>query len=676
MSLALLYPLALLGALAVGVPLWLHLHRRFHGNVVRFSALRFLHDEPLARRAPLRLKHPLLFALRALAVVLLAAAFAWPYDRTDVAAPSLESRVYLLDNTLSHQAGGALESLRERLAKEIQGIESGTQVAVVELATQPRVLVPFGQERTAAAEAMRTLEPTFERGSYAAAFRLADTLLRTSIGDRRRLLLYSDHQANQYEELLQSPPFLEGVEVESVEASLEPRPNLALARPQLRRMLAGDRSLLELTLELYHQGDVESATLSVTANGKRVLQRALDLAEQPDRVVLTMRWEEARGVAVRGEAIIEGESDALAGDNRVYFALPPVRRGRVSLVARSIFLRAAFAPEVMQEAWEARTAEPTEAVAAARRGELADLLCLESHYFRESTAAKVLLNQYLDAHRGVLLVVDDAGPEVADVLKEFGFSIDPTPVVAAKPEPAGYVQRDHPIFQPFRSPDFGNLTDVHFTRHFAVRSSDATPLLFTDGGDPLLFESTGHRELLVATFPFDRDATDWPLHPTFVPFLDLCLQGLRREQPIPTNLGPKEVAVFHLPTESKAQEFMLSDGQIELERGPVEGRRVQFTAPPKPGVYVVKFDSESDPPIWLAVNPPPQESELKYTDPAEIVAKIVQPEKPAESVPQLTRIELTRGEILQQRLWWVILLVALLALFGENLWLVVRRERT
>ncbi len=105
MTLAFLYPLALLGAAAVAVPVWLHLHRRFHGQVVRFSALRFLHDEPPARRAPLRVEHPLLLALRALAVVLLATAFAWPFDRSRVVAPSIESYVYVFDNTLSRQAG-------------------------------------------------------------------------------------------------------------------------------------------------------------------------------------------------------------------------------------------------------------------------------------------------------------------------------------------------------------------------------------------------------------------------------------------------------------------------------------------------------------------------------------------------------------------------------------------
>jgi hypothetical protein len=462
MSLAFLYPLALFGAAAVAVPVWLHLHRRFHGQVVRFSALRFLHDEPLARRAPLRVKHPLLLALRALAVVLLATAFAWPFDRSHVAAPSIESHVYVLDNTLSHQADGAWDRRRDELADTLRDLEAGAQVAVVELATQPRVLVPFGQDRAAAVQAVRTLEPTFERGSFAAALRLADTLLRSSISDQRRLRIYSDHQANQYEEMLQSPPFLEAVEVEAPQVAIESRPNLALARPQLRRMLTGDRSLLELAVELFHQGDASSAALGVTANGRPVFQRTLDLVDQPNRVVLSIRWDEPRGVAVRGEAVVAGRPDLLAGDDRVYFALPPVRRGRATLVAQSTYLRAAFAPDVMQEAWDARTAEPTEALATARRGELADLLCIEAHYFRDSTAAKILVEQYIDSDRGVLLLLDDATPEVAAVLKQFGFTLDAKPVVSSDPRPTGFVQRDHPIFQPFRSPDFGNLTSVHF----------------------------------------------------------------------------------------------------------------------------------------------------------------------------------------------------------------------
>jgi hypothetical protein len=671
MSLVFLYPLALLGALAVGVPLWLHLQRRFYGSVVRFSAMRFLTDEPLARRAPLRLKDPLLFALRALAIVLLAAAFAWPYDPTDTAAPSLESRVYFLDNTLSHQAGGAFESHRDRLADDIANAASTTQTAVVELTTQPRIVVPFDQDHTAASQVIRGLKPTSERGSYAAALRLADTLLRSSVGDDRRLIVYSDQQANQYEELLQSPQFFEGAKIDWADSPLRDQPNLALARPQLRRLLAGSRSLLELTLELYHQGDIPRASIHVTSNGKPTFDRTIELKDAPDRIVVTVRWDEERDVAVRGEAVVEGSPDSLAADNRVYFALPPVRRGRVALAAKSIFLKAAFAPDVMQEAWKAESVEPANASDVPGRGGLADVLCLESHYIRESTAATRLLRSYLDSGRGAFVVLDDASPEVIETLDELGFTIDPKPVVAADPRPLGFVQRSHPIFQPFSSPDFGNLNDVHFSRHNTVQSKTATPLMFSDTGAPLLFEA-GNQKLLLATFPVERDATDWPLKSTFVPFLDLCLQRLRGEQQMPANLLPREVAVFHLPSESKSRQFVLTDDETELDRGPIDNRRVQVTAPAIPGVYVLKFDSPDDDALWLAVNPPPPESELKYIDPAKVAASIMQPEATQGSAAQPAARDLTKAEILQQRLWWVILLIGIGAVFGENIWLAVR----
>ena len=44
MNIAFFYPLVWLGGLAIAVPVWLHLRRRFERNVVRFSALRFLED--------------------------------------------------------------------------------------------------------------------------------------------------------------------------------------------------------------------------------------------------------------------------------------------------------------------------------------------------------------------------------------------------------------------------------------------------------------------------------------------------------------------------------------------------------------------------------------------------------------------------------------------------------
>ncbi len=119
MPLSFLNPWFWLGALAVAAPIWLHLRRKRETNLVEFTALRFLDDQPEPRRSPLRLRDLVLFALRVLALLSLVAAFAWPYLRGANTAPIKESRVYILDNTLSHQANDGFTRDRDRVLSEV-----------------------------------------------------------------------------------------------------------------------------------------------------------------------------------------------------------------------------------------------------------------------------------------------------------------------------------------------------------------------------------------------------------------------------------------------------------------------------------------------------------------------------------------------------------------------------
>jgi len=66
-----LSPWFLLGALAVSVPLVLHLLRRRTDPVLPFSAVRLLRGVPVERTRRRRLRDVLLFALRVAAVLLL-----------------------------------------------------------------------------------------------------------------------------------------------------------------------------------------------------------------------------------------------------------------------------------------------------------------------------------------------------------------------------------------------------------------------------------------------------------------------------------------------------------------------------------------------------------------------------------------------------------------------------
>lgn len=416
MNIAFFYPLVWLGGLAIAVPVWLHLRRRFEKNVVRFSALRFLEDQPVPRQSPLRLRDVLLLALRVLAVLLLVTAFTWPYNPDFLTERPTESRVYLLDNTLSHQANGGFARSRRRLIEEMEKASPETQIAVIELTARPRVISYFGDNRQTAAQKVRALEASFQRGSYTAAFRQADTLLADALGERKCVLVYSDNQENQWTEILKAPPFLRDVEVVLSTTREATAANVAVARPRVQRTFTGNKSVVDFAVELYNQGQVETATVTLRANGREIMRRPVRLADQPAWTMFTAQWEADPRDYLSGEVSITGKPDALAGDNRVFFSLAPMREGRVALLADSPFLRAALSPEVMRGYWAIRLLEPNQAAKELRAGEAADVLCVESEYLRSSDVRSLVLHYLnpspLESNLTYLKSTEDIQPQL------------------------------------------------------------------------------------------------------------------------------------------------------------------------------------------------------------------------------------------------------------------------
>ena len=678
MSIAFLYPLVWLGGLAIAVPVWLHLRRRVERNVVRFSALQFLEDQPMPQRSPLRLRDLLLLAMRVLAVLLLLAAFAWPYNPEVLTEKPSESRVYLLDNTLSHQASAGFTRARNRLADEIEGAGPEAQIAVIELTARPQVISYFGESHQAVAQKVRTLEASFQRGSYTSAFRQVDALLADALGQRKRVLIYSDNQKNQWTEMLEAAPFLRDVEIEMVTTHEAAAANVALARPRVQRTFIGNESIVDLAVEVYHLGPLKTATVTIQANGKGIASRPVQLADQPEWAVFTAQWPADPGDYLSGEVSITGEPDALAGDNRVFFSLPPMKEGRVTLLADSPFLRAALSPEVMGGYWATRLLEPAEAAEELRAAELADALCLESKYLRSSDVRDLVM-RYLNNRRAVLLIVNQMSPVVRTFLSQFGFEAQPNAAEVAETSTFRYVFTGHPVFRPFRSPDFGNLMDINIFRHNRLRATQATPLIFSQSGDGLFYQATDTKgPLLVCAFGFERSDTDWPLHPTFVPFLDLCFQNARGDADVVTTFEPGDMFVQDVPVEEPVHEFVLKDRAGELRRGPVEDGRVEFAVPEKPGSYMLTYDADMADPMVLSVNASPLESDLTHLKASEDVESRLVRSSVDDPKPEVINAsaKLTRSQIVRQNIWWFALLAGLALLFGESTWLAAAKERT
>jgi hypothetical protein len=327
----------------------------------------------------------------------------------------------------------------------------------------------------------------------------------------------------------------------------------------------------------------------------------------------------------------------------------------------------------MKGRWSAQTADPW---THAGTGDLRDVLVLEATYL-QSQKVRDLVQLYLSNGRGVLLFVDRDTPLVRAVLRELGF--EPlTPVAVGRDVGFRSLAADHPVFRPFLSPDFGSLTGIRVRDHVSLKATGSTALLFADTGEALVFESTRTEgRLLVFAFGMSRAQTNWTVDPTFIPFLDLCLQHVRDEAQRDASLLPGEPHVLELPKGATVREVVLRSGAETVARAPVTDGRATLRLPRRPGLYVAAHDDDPTPQAVLAVNVPPKESVLRYVaDPPALQAwqSPAAPSSPAQSGGD-RRAGASRRAALDrdQRLWWWLLAAAGLLLAAETSWLTLRK---
>ncbi len=681
-----LNPFLWLGLIGVIAPLWLHLRNKPEKNVVYFSAMRFLEDQALPRRRPLQLRDILLFSLRLLALLLLVAAFSWPYLRKDSPIVVTETRVYILDNTLSNQVDDGFAGDRERIRQAIAKSGQEIQDAVIELTVQPRQLVHFSDSHDEADRKLAGLTPSFQRGSYLEAFRMAGALFDQSLGERKKIIMYGDNQENQWNECANPLPFLREVEVSMPDTpAFQERPNLFLAEPVVQRFFLAGKTYVDFAAILGHMGSVEKAVVSLRVNQQEITRQEINLVNEPEKLTIRMQWESDPALCMQAEATVTGLPDDLPADNRIYISLPPVNEGKIALMAQSPYLRTALSPDVMRGKWTARLLDPSQLASEVSANETADLLLIESHYL-QSTHARALVSRYLSNGLGVILFVDRATPVINGFLRELGFEVsspENSQVVREKPQTFRFVATDHPIFKPFLSPDFGSLVETKVFRYVRLKSSEAVPLIFSDSGDALLFETLkGRGRMLLFAFGLDRGQTELPLQAAFVPFLDLCLQHARFSGKPQLSLEPSDLCMIEVPGDGMVSQVAVSRGKDILVTARVDkDKRVQFRAPPLPGNYAITYDNEPIVQQVLSVNPSPRESQLKYTMNSDAVKSWQLPVR-QDSKPTAT-IETRPGElsiwerrtILQQRIWWWLLVAGFGALGIEMLCLFLRKER-
>jgi len=265
---------------------------------------------------------------------------------------------------------------------------------------------------------------------------------------------------------------------------------------------------LEVVVRQYQPATPDTRQLTVTADN-RVLARqsvVLRLGDNP----LTVPCERLADVAGLRVSL---DPDDLPADDSAWMVLTGGATNRVLLDAagETDFLAhalrstrkipgAAFEPLTLPNgAW------PANGAVVLRNGAS----------FRDAALAR--LDQFWEAGGPVWIFVDGSAAQ-KDWLQRHGVRIT-TRTAATDPWHLRDWDADHPAMTAFAGRSLLPLLEVEFYQGFDLSGTDLAPIANWPDGKLAIAEldGGGHR-LLLAGFPLDRAATDWPARASFVPF--------------------------------------------------------------------------------------------------------------------------------------------------------------
>lgn len=691
MGLGFLAPLFLLAAAAIAIPVWLHLTHRERKEVVEFPSLMFLERIPYRTTRRQRIRHPLLLALRALALLFLAAAFARPVlDRVALAATGEPARevVILLDRSHSMGYGDRWEAARAAARGAVQELGPEDRASLVLFSSGVTVAVPSTTDRARLLSVLDTVRPGSRPTRYGPALQAAAGILEESQLPRRSALLVSDMQRGAWrgDEGVRFPPGAELVPV-SVAGDGEVR-NVAVAGVAVLRETAAGVERVTLTARLANHGPepVEDLPVTLELDGRAAGSVTVTI---PPRGAAPVTLPPFTLSETRTRITVRVPPDRLPADDAHHLVLSP-GEGISTLVLDGTGRAqgALYLARALEIGDDPILRVETKRADSFRVDDLAGrrlVVLLDASL--PAGEAGVRLREWVERGGGLVVAPGERGASpaegVGDLLPAtFG---PPADRRESRGGSLGFVDYDHPVLELFSAPRSGDLTAPRFFRTRPIREPEgegAAVLARFDDGAPALVEGrVGRGRVLLWGATLDTHWTDLPLQPVYLPLVRRMAAHAADYRPAPVAYTAGEVAELTgvaalggdgitIPYPERVA--VPPEGGAPIPLQPLEGTAVLplETA----GFYLVRTPGETGERPWaVAVNVDPAESELTPMDPAELASSVIPrggevTRFAGDATP--TREDRER----RQSLWWYLLVLALLCLAGEA-WLGNRLSR-
>jgi hypothetical protein len=659
---SLLSPWFLFGALAVGLPLWLHLLQRQNPVKLPFSSLMFMEKRQHSSLKEKRLRYLMLLASRLALLILLALAFAkpvWERPPAVVAGRIATLHLVVLDTSLSMSYGDRWERAVAEAEAIIDGMQSGDRAQIVSSGPGVQVLTPISADTEELKTAIRSLQTTSSRNSFG---EVAEAV-RSLAAERElpvEVHLISDFQQSampgRFSDLtLPTAALMTPHNVADPDAA-----NWAVESIRGTTRLYGARKArLEVTVAGFGPAEA-TKRLSLLLNGQRVANQSIQVPAA-GRATATFEGFDAPKGHSRVEVTLEPGDDLAADDRRLItidnsdpepiLFVTADRRERDVLYYRSALdasSEAVFGVESVSPGASDRVVPDRYALVV-----LSDIPQL-------STTFGDRLAKYVEAGASVLIAV---GPKIAAQgkapLSSLRIELPRSGgELTARFQLAGEVEASHPALG-----NIERLRGVKFFRHASVWTTEEDDVLIrlSDGSPLLVEQKLGEGRLMVFASSFDNIWNDLPVHPVFVP---LVAESARYLSDIEEGESQAVVdSVLELRRRRTAASTVQAfgpQGERALSLG--ESLTEQILPLTQVGFYELRRPGSTE---LVAVNPDPRESNLRPME-ADTLAMWKATGRENEDIREAIETEsaLTPPPI---RIWRLLLVLLVLALLVESI---------
>ncbi|RXH57293.1 vWA domain-containing protein [Granulicella sibirica] len=646
-----LSPWFLLGLGALALPVYVHLLRRHTTEPRPVSSLMFFEAGTQSSTKHRRLRYLLLFALRALLVLLAVLAFANPFLRRTSASASDTLLLVAVDRSYSMNAGTRLADAKKGGLDVLAARRLSQRAQVLVLGEKLEILTQPIQDSGALRAAVEGIQPGDSHGTFGELGRGMRAMAET-VHTPIELHLFSDMQASNM-----PANFADMVMPGNVRLVLHPIdtavvPNWTVESVEAPGQLVDTKKARTVAVIAGHGTPAASRVVSLVVSGTVVATRKVDVPAN-GRATVTFDGLDVPYGTSRCEVRVES-SDRFPADDVSLFAVKRADPERVLFVhqagdARSPLYFGAALAAAAQASFVLQTITPEQAadVDPAKYAfvVLSDVVTipsiLENSLIRnvQSGGSVLIAAGASGTHRGRIPVY---GANVLDgkfYSREGGFAS------------VAQIDASHPSMKeaggwPAMKFFYASIVDPGQARVVA-RLTDGTPLL--------LDKQVGEGHVVVFASGLDNVTNDLPLHPAFVPFVEQTARYLSGADRLS---GARVVDSFVQLRSGAASgagvDIVAPDGRHPLSLS--EAATAQSFQLAHAGFYQVRFVNGRD--SLIAVNPDRRESDLQPI--SEDVLKLWSGS--ASDTPTGTDATAQPTEHVASLWWWFMLCLLVVAL--------------